>query len=179
MTTHLLDPILIQVESIWFPTNLITSVPSNAFVDLVNLKDIYFGSNNIKSLGSRIFTNLPSLNKVYFSHNDLSNEETAEDTFVGVPPTLDISLESNTKLSYLDESKFKVLLDSVNRTEVGATYCGINGCSYVRLECDERANWICSNMDLYRSKLYGFLCLGGIYSNIWEYCGNTSLPLFV
>jgi len=157
-----------NIQSIWIPSNLLTSVPDNAFDLLPKLNDLYLGSNQIKSIGRKAFSKLPNMKKLYLSSDSISNTAIAADAFESVSQSLVVDLTYNS-YQFLDESSFKPLLDNVNSVAVGGHSCSRTGCSYRRLTCDSRANWICKEVDKYKNKLSGFLCTGK-YDNIWEYC---------
>jgi len=162
-----------KIESIWIPGNQLSTVPENAFDSLPKLYDLYLGSNQIKSIGSKAFSKLSNMKKLYLSVDSISNNAIAVDAFESVSKSLNVDLTFN-NYQFLDESSFKTLLDNVKYVSVGGSACGMSGCSYIRLTCDSRANWICKDMDKYQNKLGGFLC-DTKYDNIWEYCKSIQI----
>jgi len=164
-----------KIQSIWIPSNSLSTVSDNAFDLLPNLESLYLGNNGIKSIGSKAFSKLPNLKKLYLSFDSISNNGIAFDAFESASKSLDVDLTYNS-YEFLDESSFKTLLDNAYHVSVGGRSCSRNGCSYRRLTCDSHADWICKDVDKYQNKLGGFLCVGN-YENIWEYCNSTQINI--
>jgi len=161
-----------NLESVWIPSNALTLVPDNAFANMNSLDQIYLGSNGISHIGSNAFAGAPKLRTLWMSHNSVPSEGLTADAFSGISELVGIDLTYN-NMDYMDQQSFQHVLDRVATLQVGGTSCGRNGCTSRRLYCDERADWICDNVEFYRNKLSGFLCYSG--TNVWDYCGNRTL----
>jgi hypothetical protein len=158
-----------QLENIRIGTQL-TAIPDDAFGPLEKLTKINFASNPISSIGSRAFSQLSSLSTVEMDFNDISAEGVAVDAFEGFTPNATIDLEDNREMKYLPENSFKILLDTAKTVSVGGAHCNRNGCTFLYLDCDERANWLCQDVEKYQAKLSGFRCSGPDYEYVWDYC---------
>jgi len=145
----------------------ITEIPDNGFGPMPELLDLILISNIISHVGKDAFTRSPKLNKIDFRYNSIGNETFHEDAFNGLS-NVGVDLTDNRGLNYLAEPVFKKLITNSRAVAVGGIHCNRNGCFIQYLTCDERADWICDNLEEYQAVLSGFRCLGG--GDVWEYC---------
>jgi hypothetical protein len=151
-----------------------TGISSTTLTSNKNLRSVFLGSNKFVSIGAFAFAGLTELSTVYMSSNDLDPNGISPDAFKNLSSTttLEVDLTFNPLIDHLNETIFKSLLDfPVARLKVDGSRCNSVHCEYEYLYCDQRADWICLNVEEYKPKLTGFLCVGGgLPKDVWEYC---------